>query len=451
MTPASSLFHLFFERITPTPLRRLLTHGHDEGPQAMPPELLDQIIDRSRNDRPTLLALGLVSKQTLARSRHYLFSTVEFDDNDKHFDTFLGLLDAPWTSFTAATVSLHVKDLFHSTRGYTYRPKRNILRILSSLTHLTTLWVTSTSWRCIPSHIRQFFFQLRITDLQFDSVEFYESEFVEFFSMLQPSTAMITAYNLKHEDGDDLSAISSIFQQQFRLKTLDSYSLVLLKDVWDPLRFKDLNVTVESFHLRLLDLATSDRETSTAFISRFLTHIGPSLKRLFINISEPHFWPDVLPFYECVDFSQCVNLRVIHFGTVTLDHGDAAEKMSSMVSTMWKLLSALPSHSIEEVVLTFDPHCSSVEGSLDELKRFPWLDLVTRVQKMFQVLQKIEIRMGGSYFRYGRELAPHVEALRQAGLRQLEEEGVVSFSAIPRAPGETLQFESPWREVTDSL
>ena len=60
------------------------------------PELLDQIIDHLHNDRPTLLHLGLISRQTLIRSRFHLFSELEFNPHnggDRKFDMFLALLD----------------------------------------------------------------------------------------------------------------------------------------------------------------------------------------------------------------------------------------------------------------------------------------------------------------------------------------------------------------------
>lgn len=256
------------------------------------PEHLDEIIEDLRDDRLSLLALGLVSKQTLAKSRNYLFSNVDFDGNDRHFDAFLALLDAPWSSFTSAIESLHIKDLFHPTKRYTYRP-RNMTRIAANLMHLKTIWVTSISWLCIPSHVRDFF-QMNIADLQLDSVEFCENDLVELFSILQPSLERITTYNLQYDEIHDLPGTSSIFQRRFCFTSLDCSSLVLFKDVWDPPATKDLDVRVESFHLRLLSLTSTERELYTPFISKFLQHVGPSLRRLFINLSDPYFDPGKL-------------------------------------------------------------------------------------------------------------------------------------------------------------
>lgn len=120
-------------------------------------------------------------------------------------------------------------------------------------------------------------------------------------------------------------------------------------------------------------------------------------------------------FYESVDFSQCVDLRVVHIGTVTLNHVFSAtmERMLSLVSTMWKFLSAVPSHCIEEVVFGFDPDRESVEEIVAELGRFPWLELVACLQKMFRNLKTISLRLYGAYAGRGRAFN---EALRQAGL-----------------------------------
>ena len=118
-------------------LKKLLTFGRDSS-TVLPPELLDQVIDHLHDDKPALLALGLVSKQTLVRSRGHLFSKLEFTwiDNtlvtnqevNRQFNAFLSLLEVPWTTFTFATELLYIDNLFWDRwTGYGYRPNRNIV------------------------------------------------------------------------------------------------------------------------------------------------------------------------------------------------------------------------------------------------------------------------------------------------------------------------------------
>lgn len=136
-----------------------------------------------------------------------------------------------------------------------------------------------------------------------------------------------------------------------------------------------------------------------------------------------HFFPAVLPYYESMDLSQCINIRVVHIGVITLDQVNMAKRTSSMLSTMWKLLSVLPTTNIiEEIFLTFSPK------NVAEFEKFAWLELILRLQKMFQNLKRTVIRVGA----YG--FMPCVEALRQAGMRQLEDDGLVSFEIVTRSP-----------------
>ena len=285
------LSHGLFETVFSPPLQKLVTTTNSRTVYTIiPPELLDHIIDHLRDDRITLWTCGLVSKQTLARSRTHLFSNLEFDDDDSHFDAFLTLLDTPWTSFTSAVKSLHIKDSFHQTGLYEYRHNKNIPRIVSNLPNLKALWLTSISWAYIPLHIRDFFFKLNIADFQLDSVLFsLNYDLVNLFCRLQPSLHSLSMYNLHFGQTHDLSLDLSTFQRPFHFKTFDSISLIPFKDVWDPATTKDPDITVESFHLRLNSLSSVERKLYAPFISRFLHHIGPSLRRLIINISCPFF------------------------------------------------------------------------------------------------------------------------------------------------------------------
>ena len=258
------------------------------------PELLDRITDHLHNDKPTLLRLGLTSRQTLIRSRLHLFSEVEFNkDGEIKFDIFLALLEAPWTSFTNAIESLHVKELF-LPRGYKHLPNKDFPRILANLPNLKTLRLTSILWPDIPPHIRDFFLKINISDLQLDSVEFTtyrpgQIDIVELFVRLQPSVKSITLYNLQFDDEaiPDLLQHSSTFRRQIHFTSLDTCSLMLFKDVWDPIHTTNLDITVESFHVRLVPMTRSDRATCSPFFSRFLRQIGPSLHHIFIKLSDP--------------------------------------------------------------------------------------------------------------------------------------------------------------------
>lgn len=283
--------------ILPTSPEPLSISGDDNNTAiaVFAPELLDQITDHLHYDRPTLLRLSLTSRQTLIRSRLHLFSMLEFNrDGYRQFDKFLALLEAPWTSFTNAVESLHVKDLFNP-RDYNHLPNKDLPRILANLPNLKTLRLTSISWPYIPPHIRDFFLQTNIVDLQLDSVEFTtyrpgEIDIVELFIRLQPSIKSITLYNLQFDDEPipNLSQHSSIFRRPIHLTKLDTCSLLLLKDVWDPLCANDLDITVESFHVRLVPMTRSGRAAYTPFFSRFLRLVGPSLHHIFIKLSDPY-------------------------------------------------------------------------------------------------------------------------------------------------------------------
>ena len=76
----------------------------------MPQELLDDIIDFLHDDRQMPLALSFVCKQTMVKSRHHLFSSLEFINEDRKLNTFFSLLDVPWMAFTDVVKSLCVKD-----------------------------------------------------------------------------------------------------------------------------------------------------------------------------------------------------------------------------------------------------------------------------------------------------------------------------------------------------
>ena len=123
-----------------------------------------------------------------------------------------------------------------------------------------------------------------------------------------------------------------------------------------------------------------------------------------------------------MDLSQCVNVRVVHIGTIVLDQS------SPTLRTMHMLLSALPSNSVEEIVLMFIP---IKPEQVAQLEHFFWLELVASVQKRFPMLKRITIRVGffrnSSSFWPGNDPHSYIEAWR----KQLEQEALVSLDLIP--------------------
>ena len=271
--------------------------GDDVSPfSGMPQELLDYIIDFLRDDRQTLLTLSLVSKQTMVRSRRPLFSNLEFINEDRKLNTFFALLDVSWTTCTHAVKSLCVKDQFNRWSAEKRGPftTQDVSRITANLSNVKTLRLTSISWPYIPQYIVNIFFQLHLTGFHLESVEFRmddTTDFFNFFAGLQPSVRSISLFDLQFDDSElpDLSTNPTIFRRPIHLEKLDTSSLILFKDVWDPLHTNDLDITVDSFYMRFANISSRDRATYVPFFSRFLKHVGPSLCHLFIKLTEGYW------------------------------------------------------------------------------------------------------------------------------------------------------------------
>ena len=263
----------------------------------LPPELLDKLIDHLYDDRQSLLSLSLVCKQSLAKSRSYLFATICIDSSDPQLDTFLLLLNRPWTSFTSAVETLHLKNIFHPRTRYNYHQFSSIERLVAHLPNVRAVWLTSLSWSCIPSVIRTLLFSLPVLDFQLDRVEFHDSdEAIEFFSMFPPTySGSISLYDTEYGSIPEFSQIPAVFRQPLRLKTLDTSSLIFLKNV---LAQCDSGLAVDSFHLRLPTLRRSQLEEYAAIFPEFLVHFGPSLNRLFIVLCLPGFLVGMHSFYQ---------------------------------------------------------------------------------------------------------------------------------------------------------
>ena len=257
-------------------------------PVLFPPEILDEIIDRL-DETSTLLSFSLVCRQTLVKSRRHLFAALEFTDNE-HFDRFLHLAGAPWTSFTSAVEEIHLQDLFHP--DYRYRNKRDPTQIASNLSNVKSLSIFLHSiwkpgWSVVPRPILDVISKMNINDLQLDGVGTWDMEdIVMLFSRLPPSVKTLSFRNLRYQKMLDLSHHLSVFRPPFRFRMLDNVSLALFKDVLDPSVNPDLDVAVQAFHIRPPVLPAF--EACNPITSRFLNHVGHCVERLLITVDKPY-------------------------------------------------------------------------------------------------------------------------------------------------------------------
>lgn len=140
---------------------------------------------------------------------------------------------------------------------------------------------------------------------------------------------------------------------------------------------------------------------------------------------------DALSQYESIDLSQCSSLRVVHIGHIAISPMDM-DMSTNLQATMWKILSQLPRDTVETLVVSFSLLEQRPEERRREVQNFAWVDLVSRLRQMFTHLNMLTFRLGGGLFlRKTPEFATIVNTMRETGLGQFEDEGIVSFDMIP--------------------
>ena len=272
---------------------------------SFPAELIDELIELVGDSTPTLLSLGLVCKRTLTNTRSRLFSVLEFTNADS-FNRFLHLAGAPWTSFTSSVREIHLQDLFRS--GYWYHNEKDPrLLAASSLCNVKSLSITShSSEGALPDLVLEFIFHLKIRDLQLDGVAMWdagqiiflvngvpepkgdEEESIALLTRLPPTVETLAFRNLRFDDIPKLSPRLPLFQRPIRFRMLDSISLALFKEVFDPLTLPGLNVAVKTFHILSHDSITAaEARTRSFFTRRFLHHVGHSIEQLLVTLNTP--------------------------------------------------------------------------------------------------------------------------------------------------------------------
>lgn len=279
-------------------------------PFLFPPEIVDEVICQL-DDTPTLLSCGLVSRRILVTTRHRLFFSLEFVGH-KRFDNFLYLAGAPWTTFTLAVKEIHIQDAFRLE--LTYCSDINPTQIASNLCNVKSLSISSHSpwhakWKIVPRYILDVIFQLNIQDLQLDGVGRWNADDVMgFFGRLPPSLKTLALRQLRYSEIPDLLPHSSIFRRPFRFKAFDSTSLMVLKDVFDPLTNPHLDVVVQTFHIQAPD--PSIAKSSNLLTRRFLHHIGQGVEQLLISFQKMRTFTVPLGMCACLQISDSLPPRL---------------------------------------------------------------------------------------------------------------------------------------------
>jgi len=391
-----------------------------------PPEIVAEVIGQLRDDKDALLLLSKVSKQMLYESRRHLFTTLQLKHKNERLDGFLDLVDARWTSFTPVLQHIHLLDLFY-TRKFHYSTERNYSQIIRNLSNVRSVWIsTLTPWEIIPPHILDLLFRLNIEDLRMSRMGGWNREsLINLFCRLPPSINALTFCDLGFDRVPDLSGCLPLFNGPLRFASLDSLSLILFKDVWDPLFAFGPDIRVKAFDLQPFHQRSYERNQYASFTSRFLQHIGPSLESLSIHLGGPY--PSAgqdMEYFNFIDLSECITLRTISIEDIDLNGNKRQEPLSATVT--WKLLSALPSPRIlQEACFTFNLCISSLAERLESLKSFEWPDFVRALRRRFPSLKRITIQVATPA---SEDTCPYLDVLRRVDdLKVLEEVGIVKF------------------------
>ncbi|KAM6496160.1 hypothetical protein JOM56_008866 [Amanita muscaria] len=418
----------------------------------VPPEIIDDIINYLHDDKKTLLLLGCVSKRALARCRRYLFRTIQFIDDDERFHAFLSLVNSRWTSFTSAVESIHLRGLFE--RDYQWHSIGRISIISANLCNVKTLCISSTpcrrtSWSLIPADLLKVLVQMKLHDVQLDSVLMSDNLTIKDISAaLPPSVKSFSLYNLRFWKFQFPNNVASALRRiEFTL--LDTSSLMLFQEALDMMLSNKLDILVHTFYLRLF--ADSVQHDNVVRKAKFFKHIGPSVRHLFVDLAGAYFRSaESSQLYDLVDFSTCINIRAISIGTVGLRQLNT-DTPPSLLPCMWKILSVLPTpRALDQIWLTFQPNWSSFEHRLKELATFQWTNLICRLQCIFPNLKKVTILIG-THHAFDADESQYLDVLRRNSvIKALEEVGLVKI-AVVTLEGGFLSPAPPWRDILASL
>lgn len=155
--------------------------------QAIPPELLDLIVDHLHGDKQSLLACSLVPG-LIQTSRYHLFSDLHIQPCTSSIFGLLDLVSSPLNTIAPYTRCLvfdnMTKLVYHHPVSDVTRAVRNLPRLASFLPHLHSLRLSNTDFDRVPSEILgQLVYMLRgVAEIELHAVHF--SRFSEMVDVL---------------------------------------------------------------------------------------------------------------------------------------------------------------------------------------------------------------------------------------------------------------------------
>jgi hypothetical protein len=191
-----------------------------------------------------------------------------------------------------------------------FRSRLSVKTLHKHLPNVRSVRLTNTCWDTLtmqPSHIKQFLFGLKLQDIQLDHVEFALKDAASDFSATLsgiPTLKQLTLYDVQFDDGPAVVEAFPAFGHPLSFGSLDTHSIVWLANVLEPLIEKKHPFSVHSLHLRLPVLCSRDVQEFSPYLSAALHHIGPSVQRLFVELSLLS-----LPLFV-TDSSKCIKFVV---------------------------------------------------------------------------------------------------------------------------------------------
>jgi len=360
----------------------------------LPPEVIDLIIDFLHDDKPSLAACTLISKDFLPSTRFHLFSEVPVQP--RHMLPLLELLASPSNQIAPFVQRLLFdnlgKLLFYNGITEVERCIRLLPLLTSRLPHVKSLRFSNFDLEHIPEDIRRNLFSSfpDFKDLDLYSLHFYRfSEFLDLvcaFPFLEKiSLKWVTwTYN-----GHHLAPITPRGSPLIRWN-LSRYSGQSLIDLGGWLLDQDPPPLLQSLHYG----ASSAHENNC--IRQLLRHSGGSLEHLYISFPislDFNALRDILK--DFIDLTECKNLRSLHFKQILLWPASRDDVTSAIRTCIYKLLSQLTSQHIRELSFEFiiDPTPVQSECSFDEFNWGGIVELLCRAP--FDQLESIQVLMNG--------------------------------------------------------